>query len=479
MTITLKQVELRKVDIVTRMPFRYGIATLTAVPYLMVFADFEIAGKQVRGVSADVLPPKWFTKQPEASIEDEIEEMLLVVRAACGSALDVGEQENMFRWWQQLYQRQTSNTALSKLPPLLKGFGVSLLERAAIDATCRNQEVNFHDAVRTNLFGIRLDELHPDLVGSEPAAFLPVRASPAISIRHTVGLADPLEEGEIAAADRLNDGLPQSLDACIQHYGITHFKIKVPADIDEARSRLLGIESLLRRGGRKFCFTLDGNEFYTSPAEFRRFWEEIRIDEQLRKFIEDGLLVVEQPLHRDVALSTEARQLFDAWENRPPIIIDESDGELGSLRQALETGYVGTSHKNCKGVIKGLANACLLNHLNTQDGNKEFICTGEDLMNLGPVALLQDLAVGATIGLTHMERNGHHYVAGLRHLPAEVQQEVVECHGDLFHEHETKGGRFPSLAINQGKVNLASVNRAPFGYSIALDPNQFELIEGF
>ena len=33
---------------------------------------------------------------------------------------------------------------------------------------------------------------------------------------------------------------------------------------------------------------------------------------------------------------------------------------LDSLPTALALGYVGTSHKNCKGIVKGIANACLL-----------------------------------------------------------------------------------------------------------------------
>ena len=479
MTIILNQVELRKVEISTRMPFRYGIATLTAVPYLMVFAEFEVDGQRCNGIAADILPPKWFTKQPEASIEDEIAEMLMVIRTACSSAMQITVRKDVYSWWQDIYQRQMSNSALGNRPPLLKGFGISLLERAAIDATCRRHETTFHQAVQTNLLGIQLEQIHPELKGFQPADLLPQGPQQKIKVRHTVGLVDPLSDAEITDAVRLDDGLPQSLEACIRDYKISCFKIKVPANIDEARLRLLKIDTLLRRSGQEFRFTLDGNEFHTDPSKFRLFWNQIRRDEQLREFIDDGLLVVEQPLHRDVALSEETRQVFNFWEDRPPIIIDESDGEILSLRQALDTGYMGTSHKNCKGVIKGLANVCLVNHLNSQSGNKSLVCTGEDLMNVGPVALLQDLAVGAAMGLTHMERNGHHYVTGLRHMPEEVQRKIQKCHGDLYREHKSHGVKFSSLAIDVGQMSLESVNRAPFGYAIDLNRDLFELIESF
>jgi len=479
MTIALKQAELRKVDIATRMPFRYGIATVTAEPCLLVFANFEVDGEQFRGVAADVLPPKWFTKKPEASIEAEIEEMLMVIRTACGSALEMGEQENVFRWWQQLYQIQISDRGLARLPPLLKSFGVSLLERAAIDATCRRQTTTFHRAVQENLLGIRLEDLHAELAGCNPAMILPKKPRPTIGIRHTVGLSDPLRDSEIAEDERLNDGLPQSLEACIRRYGITYFKIKLPASIDEARTRLHQFADLVGQSDQSCQFTLDGNEFYTDPNEFRNFWEEVTGDRRLKKFLQEGLLVIEQPLHRDVALSEDAMRAFKAWPDRPPIIIDESDGEISSLRQALETGYAGTSHKNCKGVIKGLSNACLLRYLNNQNTDRPFVCTGEDLMNIGPVALLQDLAVGAVLGLSHMERNGHHYIAGLQQMPAGIQRDILASHGDLYCQHAAMGIRFPTLAIVAGEVKLESVNRAPFGYALDLEADQFELIDSF
>jgi hypothetical protein len=69
-------------------------------------------------------------------------------------------------------------------------------------------------------------------------------------------------------------------------------------------------------------------------------------------------LVVEQPVHRDRALAEEAGAALREWPGRPPLIIDESDGEVGDVVRALALGYNGTSHKNCKGIVKGLANAC-------------------------------------------------------------------------------------------------------------------------
>jgi hypothetical protein len=63
----------------TRMPFRYGIVTLTRLPHLFVRLDVRVDGAIHTGVAADHLPPKWFTKDPHRPVEDEIDEMLEVI----------------------------------------------------------------------------------------------------------------------------------------------------------------------------------------------------------------------------------------------------------------------------------------------------------------------------------------------------------------------------------------------------------------
>ncbi|TWT84242.1 hypothetical protein CA13_57180 [Planctomycetes bacterium CA13] len=467
MTISLKNVQLRTTHVRTRMPFRYGIATLEMAPYLVVFGEFEINGESSTGISADILPPKWFTKQPEASLDDEIDEMMDVVRCACVHATKIPEQPSVFDWWRELYEAQMSDSDLNHCPPLLKGLGTSLLERAAIDAFCRHHRCPFAQLLRENRFQIRLGDLHPELSDLEPMDLLPSEPRRFVSARHTVGLADPLSSGEIESADRLDDGLPQTLDQCIEYYGLTHFKIKLPADIDTARDRLRAIARTLSEHCQSYAFTLDGNEFFTTPSAFRDYWQELSSDPSVYEFIQHGLLLVEQPLHRDVALSDEVGSVWDAWKHRPPMIIDESDGEIGSFPRALEIGYDGTSHKNCKGVFKGIANACLVRFRNQAKPLRPLTLTGEDLMNLGPIALLQDLAVSAVLGIKHIERNGHHYVAGLQPFTQAIQDATLTHHCDLYCPHHSPSGKtWPRLNITDGRIDLESVNQAPFGYAM-------------
>src|SRR2546428_6121899 len=147
----------------------------------------------------------------------------------------------------------------------------------------------------------------------------------------------------------------------------------------------------------------------------------------------------------------------------------EQAGDVGLLQQRLTNEYAGTSHKNCKGIVKGIANACLLEK-RRRDGER-VVLTGEDLCSLGPVALLQDLAMMALLGIEHVERNGHHYYRGLSMWPADWQDAALAAHGDLYCRHRDG---FACLHIREGRVALDSVNTAPFGVTTLFDPSRFE-----
>jgi hypothetical protein len=139
--------------------------------------------------------------------------------------------------------------------------------------------------------------------------------------------------------------------------------------------------------------------------------------------------------------------------------VDESDDRPDALGTALERGYAGTSHKNCKGVLKSVVNACLL-ATRSRETDREFVHSAEDLTTTGPVALPQDLAVVATLGIGHVERNGHHYLRGLESFPAAVQEAALDGAPALYEAHPAG---YPTLAVTDGTLDLADVRAAPFG----------------
>jgi hypothetical protein len=473
MSVRLQRIDLNVVNTRTRMPFRYGIASMTAVPHLFVTATVSCDGVSGQGIAADGLAPKWFTKDADSSIRADIEEMIEVIRAAADHALAVGEAATVFDFWQQVYQAQQAWGGARGYPPLLWAFGVTLVERAMIDAHCRATGTRFADAVRRNTLGIRLGHIHSELGDVAPADLLPESPRTHMHVRHTVGLGDAIWEDELTDGVRVDDGLPQSLAACIAAQGLTHFKVKLCGDRRADFDRLESWVALIQ-GMQRCCFTLDGNEQYNSVDAFREAWEEIAdllMGED--RFLE-CMLFVEQPLHRSVALDADTAAELLAWEDRPPMIIDESDGDLDTCRRALASGYRGTSHKNCKGVFKGIANACLVARRNRIDPNAGLLISGEDLCNIGPVALTQDLAVAATLGLNHVERNGHHYFKGLDMFPADVQEAVAACHGDLY---QRDAGGAVRVDVRGGRIRIASVIEAPFGRAIELDTARFTALD--
>ncbi len=457
------QTELFRTVVRTRMPFRYGIATLTEAPHVFLRAQLEVDGKLVSGIAADHLPPKWFTKDPDRSTTDEIGEMTRVIQHAMKLAQDA-EAASVFELWQQLYAAQMDWAARENLPPLLAHFGVTLVERAIIEAVCRTAGEPFWKTLRTENFGLRLSAVHPSLRDGELNELLPPKPLECLIARHTVGLTDALTEDEIPPGERLDDGLPQSLEACIRQYGLRHFKIKVWGQPERDVERLTRIARLIStHAPGDFGFTLDGNENFKSPEPFAEFWKNVTAS--VPEFFRH-LIFVEQPFHRDIALDDSVGNFFAQWPDRPPVIIDESDATTESLPRALQLGYAGTSHKNCKGVCKSVSNACLLAHLRREMPGRTLVMSGEDLSNIGPVALLQDLAVDAALGIESVERNGHHYFAGLSMFPKNVQQAVLESHGDLY--AATDRG-WPSVSIREGMLSVSSLNRAPFGVGFDLD----------
>ncbi len=368
-----------------------------------------------------------------------------------------------------LSEQQTVWAAENGQPPLLANLGVSLMERAALDAKCRQQKSSLFTVLFQNRLGIELSAIRSHLTGIKPSDILPPQPRSHVQLRHTIGLGDPLTESDIAVGEKLADNLPHCLTSNIERYGLRYFKIKLSGNLDSDLPRMRVLSKLLNeRVGESMRFTLDGNEQYATMARFQDHWQELNGDASIRRMVQRSLLFVEQPVHRDSALLPEVKETLSDWQDAPPVIIDESDAEIDSLPTALRLGYSGTSHKNCKGNIKSIA--ALGTIKKEQSLNRRLILSAEDLGNIGPVALLQDLAVVAALGIPHVERNGHHYFAGLSMFPAPIQNQTARDHPDLY-QREASG--LLALQPRRGQLQLNSVNAAPLGVSQQIDLQYF------
>ena len=451
-----------------RFPFHFGSVAIDRSVHLFLELDVEIDGARETGVAMGGLHPGWFFKDPDRSFAGGIEAMLEAFEAAWERSTEI-EAASPFAFRRALYESQRQWASGTDLPPLAWNYGVSLVECAVIDAACRHHGLTVARAVREGLLGIDPGAIYDELEGFDPAEVLPDEPVREIALRHTVGLTDPLTDADVASGECPEDGLPYTLEEGIAEYGLDRFKIKLAADVERDRKRLERIASVLADCGLEtYAVSLDANEGYGDIETLCRDWERLASDPALEDFLE-SVLYVEQPLARDAALGPETARVLRDWEEIP-VIIDESDDRPGSLGRALDCGYAGTSHKNCKGVLKGIVNRCLIEHRREVDPEGTYRLSAEDLTTLGPVELTQDLAVAATLGITHVERNGHHYYQGLDPFPEGVVAGTLAAHGDLYRRHEDG---FATLAIEDGRLDLESVVDAPFGRAIAIDSNSF------
>src|SRR5438093_3093878 len=129
MKIKILRSDIHRLDLKTRMPFRYGIATMTHVPAVFVRLWVEIDGKEWAGISSDCLAPKWFTKDPNKPLAEENGEMLRVIKQALSVSIGL-RGDSAFDLWKQIYEAQSSWGKAENVPPLLCHFGSFLAVRA-------------------------------------------------------------------------------------------------------------------------------------------------------------------------------------------------------------------------------------------------------------------------------------------------------------------------------------------------------------
>jgi hypothetical protein len=95
-----------------------------------------------------------------------------------------------------------------------------------------------------------------------------------------------------------------------------------------------------------------------------------------------------------------------------PVILDESDDHPDVLERGLALGYRGISSKACKGIYRSLHSAARIAR-----EPQRLLLSGEDLTCQAGLAVQQDTLLAASLGVTHIERNGHHYVDGFGVAP--------------------------------------------------------------
>jgi len=450
-----------------RMPFRFGMITLTASAQIHLFLEVESSdGRRATGLAADMLAPKWYDKDPDKSYADNLNDLVAGARLAVEVAMSVPGARSVYHIWRETYEACQVAGAGAGRNPLLASNGPSLVERAMFDGLGILLGVPYHTLLRENLVGIDLGDMHAELAGVAPAEVIPKEPLAQIDLRHTVGLADPIRTADITPDQRLLDGLPQSLQEYVERQGIRYFKIKVGGDADEDAARLAQIAEVLPAGD--VTISLDGNEQYDDPADLMGLLDRLEHGERATRRLYDAILYLEQPLDRTVALDSTRAGAIGALSARKPMVIDESDESLTTFKESVALGYRGVSSKACKGMTKALANLALCQRFNEEAGQPgHYTLTGEDLTNVPVVALHQDLAHLAALGVTHAERNGHHYVRGLDYLPESERQTCAQLHAGLYEQPDDD---LVCLAVTDGRIGVQSLQLPGLGVGVDIDP---------
>jgi len=427
-------------------PFRFGAVVINAAAQAFVRVEIEVEGKSTSvGASAELMAPKWFDKRSQLTPEQTVEEL----RRSLGIARDLylagASFDTAFGLHASRMSAQVEACAKCDIPPLAAAYGPAEIDKAILDALLRGVGVNFFEGMAGNIAGIDA-RLSPDLSDDDLAQSLArCRRLPRVAIRHTVGLDDQVEGGKGGVAD------------IKENSGARYFKLKLNGSPDADTARLIRIGKELATLSYDYSVTLDANEQYADLTALGALVDRLGGDSALKP-IAAKLLYIEQPMPRDIFRQSPLGTLaaFD-------FIIDEADDSYDAFPVARALGYRGISSKSCKGIYKSVVNATRAAKWSA--GGEKFFITGEDLTCQAGLAVQQDLALGALIGVTHAERNGHHYVDGFGDTPAAEAQAFLAAHPDLY----VSDGNNIRLSIRDGDLVTGSLATPGFATSVHPD----------
>ncbi len=427
-------VDLFERHVTLRLPFRFGAATVTQCPQAFVRVQIDAGGNRFEGATAEMMVPKWFDKTPALTHEQNFEQLREALRIAAQSYASTQDVLSPYALSQSAGEAAIQTAVAHGLPRLAAQFGPALMDKAIADAALRAAGLGWVDGLKANVlgdpFGRRLNFVKPMTV----------------ALRHTVGLADRLTGGD-AGADPA-DGLPATLEAAIQFYGLHHFKLKLSGQLDADIERLSRINAVLDAQTSDYRVTLDGNESFANAQALGEFWQVLAKAPQTTSLLKRTLLL-EQPLPRHMALDASIASLGISV----PVILDESDDQDDVLERGLALGYKGISSKACKGIYRAMHSAARI----AQDPS-HLLLSGEDLTCQAGLAVQQDTLLAASLGIKHIERNGHHYVDGFGVAPEQEAQSFARAHTGFY---TTTQGR-ARLAVQAGQLDLSSLHTPGF-----------------
>ncbi len=361
--IRLREVESRLCQIAYRTPMKFGGRVVTSATLVHVRAVVETRdGRRGAGLGSMPMSNIWAWPAGKTSPEQALTAMLEHAQRATqvangwrefGHPLDLTH--GLGATWRRISLELVGELGLPEaMPRLAQLVATSPIEAAIHDAFGKALDRNSYDLLSAEYANQDLSAwLNDEFQGEYLDRYTLRTPKPRMPLYHLVGALDALTDADLA--ERVEDGLPQTLPEWINANGLTHLKIKLNGD-DLAWDvrRVVDVESVASpvqtaRGCPAWRYSLDFNERCGSVQYVLEFLA--KLGEKSPKAL-GRVHYIEQPTHRDLRSNPENR-MHDAAAIKP-VVIDESLLDLESLQLCREMGYSGVALKACKGHSEAL-----------------------------------------------------------------------------------------------------------------------------
>jgi L-alanine-DL-glutamate epimerase-like enolase superfamily enzyme len=409
--ITLRSVTTATQRFAYRTPIKFGGRVVVDVVLLDVAVEVETRdGRRGTGFGSMPLGNAWAWPSPQVSSEQTLAAMTALgqrLGALADSHREPGHPLEITRdlapQYQPLADAVTHEADLPEsMPRLAQLVAASPLEAAIHDAYGRALQANSYDLLGAEFANQDLaHHLTPEFAGEYLDRYTLRQPKPQMPLYHLVGALDPLTDAEVA--QKVADGLPETLGQWILADGLTHLKIKLAGDdLAWDVQRVAAVEQVAAetqtwRGCPTWHYSLDFNERCPNVDYVLEFLAKLQ---EAAPAALARVQYIEQPTHRDLRANPENK--MHAAAKIKPVVIDESLIDLDSLLLARELGYSGVALKACKGHSEALLMGAAAQKYNL------FLCV-QDLTCIGR-SFLHSASVAARVPtVAAIEGNGRQY----------------------------------------------------------------------
>ena len=409
--IQLKSVRSDTQKINYRTPIKFGGRVVNDVVLLNITVDVETRdGRTAQGFGSMPVGNAWGWPSQEVDTDSTLAAMTAMGQQVAQAADDYEEighpleiMHDLAQGYDAISQNANQQCDVNEaMPKLAQLVAASPVDAAVHDAYGKALGENSYNLLGSDYVNHDLSHYLDDDFAGETLEQYTLRTPKAtMPLYHLIGALDPLTDGDLA--NRLDDGLPETLGEWILHDQLTHMKIKLNGDdLQWDVDRVIAIENAAaeaqaKRSCEEWHYSLDFNEKCANVQYVLDFLAKL---EEGSPAALARAQYIEQPTHRDLKANPENR-MHEAAKIKP-VVIDESLVDYESLLLAQELGYSGVALKTCKGHSEALMMGAAAQKRNL------FLCV-QDLTCVG-ASFLHSASLAARIpGIAAIEGNGRQY----------------------------------------------------------------------